>query len=533
MSLNRFLFFLLASTAAIAQVPRKPKLVVTIVVDQFRYDYLTRFRADYHGGLDRMLREGAVFTNARYAHSPTVTAVGHSLVMTGAMPSVSGIVGNTWIDRQSGRQVTSVCDDRYKVVGSETPPPGPRCEDWDPASPRRLLVDTVGDELKNRDGGSKVIGISLKARSAILPSGHRADGAFWFDDKSGAFISSTFYYSELPSWVAHFNALGLPREYLDKKWEGFEGWDFHADPSSPRTYERIPASPWGNELVEKLVEAAIDGEKLGQRGATDLLAISFSSNDYVGHQTGPDAPEVRDMCIRTDRLLARLFEVVGEKVGLGNALFVLTADHGVSPAPEVQAERKMPGGYIYVDIEDIVRSALFKKFGADDLVLGSVDNAVYLDYKALGARKIDLAAACQAAAEALMTVPQAHVARVFTSDRLRQGIAGDRIASAVMNGYYPERSGDIIAVFEPYWMQALKAPMKTTHCTAYNYDTHVPLVFFGAGVRPGWYRQSIQVNDIAPTLASLMDVELPAGAFGRVLTEVLNEPSTEQASPVH
>jgi len=213
----------------------------------------------------------------------------------------------------------------------------------------------------------------------------------------------------------------------------------------PRTYERIPASPWGNELVEKLVEAAIDGEKLGQRGATDLLAISFSSNDYVGHQTGPDAPEVRDMCIRTDRLLARLFEVVGEKVGLGNALFVLTADHGVSPAPEVQAERKMPGGYIYVDIEDIVRSALFKKFGADDLVLGSVDNAVYLDYKALGARKIDLAAACQAAAEALMAVPQAHVARVFTSDRLRQGIAGDRIASAVMNGYYPERSGDIIA----------------------------------------------------------------------------------------
>ena len=522
MNLNRFLFFLLASSAVFAQVPRKPKLVVAIVVDQFRYDYLTRFRADYHGGLDRMLREGAVFTNARYAQSPTVTAVGHSLVMTGAMPSVSGIVGNTWIDRVSGRQVTSVCDDRYKVVGAETPPPGARCEDWDPASPRRLLVGTVGDELKNRDGAAKVIGISLKARSAILPAGHRADGAFWFDDKSGAFISSTFYYSELPSWVARFNALGLPREYLDKKWEGFESWDFHADRSSPRIYERIPASPWGNELVEKLAEAAIAGEKLGQREATDLLAISFSSNDYVGHQTGPDAPEVRDMCIRTDRLLARLFEVIGEKVGIENALFVLTADHGVSPAPEVQAERKMPGGYIYVDIEDLVRSALFKKFGAKDLVLGSVDNAVYLDYKALGAAKIDLAAACQAAAEALLAVPQAHVARVFTRDQLRQGIAADRIANSVLNGFYAPRSGDVIAIFEPYWMPAMKPPTKTTHFTPYNYDTHVPVVFFGAGVRPGWHRESIEVNDIAPTLSALMDVEAPAGAFGRVLANVLD-----------
>jgi predicted AlkP superfamily pyrophosphatase or phosphodiesterase len=531
MSLRRCTFVLLAATAVLAQVPRKPKLVVAIVVDQFRYDYLTRFRADYHGGLDRMLREGAVFTNARYAQSPTVTAVGHSLVMTGAMPSTSGIVGNTWIDRESGKLVTSVCDDRYKVVGAETPLPGLRCEDWDPASPRRLLVSTIGDELKNRDGRSKVIGISLKARSAILPSGHRADGAFWFDDKSGSFISSTFYFSELPSWVGRFNALGLPREYLDKKWEGFEGWDFHTDASSPRTYERVPASPWGNELVEKLAEAAIEAESLGQREATDLLAISFSSNDYVGHQTGPDAPEVRDMSIRTDRLLARLFEVVGQKVGLENALFVLTADHGVSPAPEVQTERKMPGGYIYADIEDIVRAALFKRFGAQDLVLGSVDNAVYLDYQALGKRKIEVADACRAAAEALLAVPQAHVARVFTRDRLQQGIAGDRIATAVMNGFYPARSGDVIAVFEPYWMQAMKAPSKTTHFTPYNYDTHVPVIFFGAGVRPGWYRQNIQVNDIAPTLAALMDVEPPAGAFGRVLAETLDDRQSALPSP--
>ncbi len=520
--MKRITVLLLAAAALFAQAPRRPKLVVTIVVNQFRYDYLTRFRADYHGGFDRMMREGAVFANARYAQSPTVTAVGHSLVMTGAMPSVSGIVGNTWFDRAAGKQVTSVCDNDYRLVGTATPPAGPRCEDWDPASPRRLLVGTVGDELKNRDERAKLFGISLKSRSAILPAGRRADGAFWFDDTNGAFVSSTFYMPELPAWLQKFNARGLAREYVNKKWEGFESWDFHAVAGSARPYERLAASPWGDELLEKLAEAVIDGERLGQRDATDVLAISFSSNDYVGHQTGPDAPEVRDMCIRTDGLLAKLLEVVERKVGLENALFVLTADHGVAPAPEVDAERKMPGGYVYVDIEDIVRSALVKKFGAQDLVLATVDNAIYLDYKALEARKIDAAAACRTAAEALLKVPQAHVARVFTREQLEQGIAGDAISRAAMNGFYPARSGDIMVVFEPYWMQAMKAPSKTTHSTPYNYDTHVPVIFFGAGVKPGWYRRPVLVNDIAPTLAAFMDVESPAGAFGQVLVEVVH-----------
>ena len=198
----------LAAVAVLtAQAPRKPKLVVTVVVDQFRYDYLTRFRADYKGGFDRMLREGAVFTNAYYGQAPTVTAVGHSIVNTGAMPSVSGIVDNWWIDRATGRTVSSVCDYQYRVVGGETPAPGRRCEDSDPASPNRLLVSSIGDELRNRDNSSKVIGISLKARSAILPSGHRANGAFWFDDQNGAFISSTYYFNELPPWVQEFNKL--------------------------------------------------------------------------------------------------------------------------------------------------------------------------------------------------------------------------------------------------------------------------------------------------------------------------------------
>jgi len=518
---KRLLIGLLLAVCLSAQVARRPKLVVAVVVDQFRYDYLTRFRNDYKGGLDRMLRQGAVFTNARYAQAPTVTAVGHSIVMTGAMPAVSGIVGNTWIDGKTGKQVTSVCDYNFHVVGAETPEPGLRCEDWDPASPNRLLVSTVGDELRNRDERSKVFGISLKARSAILPSGHRANGAFWFDDKSGAFVSSDFYFAELPAWVREFNHQKLADEYMKQKWPGFERWDFRADSGSLRPYEKIPASPWGNELLEKLAERAIDAEKLGQRDTTDLLTLSFSSNDYVGHQTGPDAPEVRDMCMRTDQLLAKLFDLIAQKVGLENALFVLSADHGVAPAPETQKQRKMPGDYVYVDIEDIVRAAFARKFGEGEYIAGTVDNAIYLDHKALEEKKIDPAAAYRAASEALQAVPQAHVARVFTRDQLTQGIAGDGVSSAVVNGFYPARSGDIIVLFEPYYMINLRAPTTTTHFTPYNYDTHVPVIFLGVGVKPGWHSNNIQVNDIAPTLAALMEVELPSGAFGRVLTEIL------------
>jgi predicted AlkP superfamily pyrophosphatase or phosphodiesterase len=521
MRLLRLALALLAAAALSGQPAPKPKLVVVVVVDQFRYDYLTRFRADYHGGLDRMMREGAVFTEARYAQAPTVTAVGHSIVTTGAMPSVSGIVGNAWFDREENRQVTSVCDGRYRVVGGDTPPPSTRCEDWDPASPRRMLTDTIGDQLKTRDGHARVFGISLKSRSAILPAGHGADGAFWFDDLTGAFISSTYFYAELPAWVRQFNALGLARQYLDRKWPGFESWDFHAEAGSTRPYWGLSASPWGNELIEKLAEAAIDAERLGQRDATDLLAVSFSSNDYVGHRTGPDAPEVRDMCIRTDALLGRLLEVVEAKAGVGKALFVLTADHGVAPAPDVQAARKMPGGYIYVDIEDIVRAALLKKFGAPDLVLASVDNSIYLDYRALETHRADAAAVYRAAAEALFAVPQAHVARVIGRDQLEKGDGGDAITAAVRNGFYPARSGDIVVIFEPYWMPAMRAPSRTTHFTSYDYDTHVPLIFFGAGVRAGWHSGGVTINDIAPTLAALMDVERPAGAFGRVLAEVM------------
>jgi predicted AlkP superfamily pyrophosphatase or phosphodiesterase len=500
---------------------RAPRLVVVIVLDQFRYDYLTRFRSDYRYGLDRLLRGGAVFRNARFAQAPTVTAVGHSIVMTGAMPSVSGIVGNAWFERETSRQVTSVCDGKAKLVGGETPVPGPRCEDADAASPRRLLVSTIGDELRNRTEASKVVGVSLKARSAILPAGHRATGAFWFDDRTGSFITSDFYTDKVPAWVEAFNGRRLAQQFVSRKWPGFDAWDFKVDAGVGRPFERLLASPWGNELVERMAEAAIEGEQLGQRGVTDVLTVSFSSNDYVGHQAGPDSPEVRDMCVRSDDLVGRLIDVVSSVVGRDDALVVLTADHGVAPVPSVQAARRMPGGYIYVDIEDLARAALERRYGPGAYVLGSVDNALYFNRRTLAEKNIDLDAACRIVSEALFAVPQTRVVRTYTGAQLASGAAPDQVARAMANGYFPSRSGDLVLVFEPYQIPFSRGPYATTHFSPYNYDTHVPLIFYGKGVAAGTFDETVEINDVAPTLAVLIDVEMPSGSSGRVLPQVL------------
>jgi predicted AlkP superfamily pyrophosphatase or phosphodiesterase len=505
----------------------KPKLVVAIMIDQFRYDYLTRFRNDYHGGLDRLLTQGADFTNAFYTQVPTVTAVGHGIFMSGAMPAVSGIVGNAWYDRDAGVVVTSVCDWDEKTIGGRQAEKGSRCTDSDPASPRRLLVSTVGDELRNANSESKVIGISIKARGAILPSGHRAAGAFWFDDETGNFVSSSFYMKQLPAWASSFNDRKLPAQYVDRKWDGFPKWNFHAAAGSQTPYQKLPASPWGNELIEQFAEAAINGEALGQRGVTDLLTVSFSSNDYVGHAVGPDAPEVRDMAIRTDELLDKLFHLIDQKLGLKNAIIVLSADHGVAATPERDTADKMPGGYIAAHVEDAVETALNRRFGkADWLIPGGGETTLYFNREAIvktttsDGKAVLESEIYREAKQALLAVPQLHVARVYTREQLEDGIAADFIAEAEVNGYFLRRSGDLALVFEPNYMPGTGG---TTHFSPYAYDRHVPILFMGPGIKPGRYNATVQPNDIAATLATMLDIQTPSGSSGRVLIEMLTE----------
>lgn len=505
-------------TCAAASPAPKPKLVVGIIIDQFRYDYLTRFRADYHGGLNELMTQGADFTNAFYTQVPTVTAVGHSIFMSGAMPAVSGIISNAWYQRSEEKVVTSVCDWNEKIVGAPTETAGPKCTDADPASPRRLLVSTVGDELRTAHSDSKVIGISIKPRGAILPSGHRAAGAYWFDDATGRFVSSTFYMEQLPEWATVFNNRNLPAKYIDQKWEGFPQWNFHAANGHP-AFEAIPASPWGNNLVEEFAESAITGEKLGQRADTDLLTISFSSNDYVGHRVGPDAPEVRDMAIRTDQLLGKLFRLIDAKVGMKNVIVVLSADHGVASTPQQDEKTKMPGGYVKANAESIVQAALEARFGAGTWVItGGGETSIYLNHRTIATAKTPEAELYAVAERALLDAPQLHVARVYTRPQLQQGVTGDFIAQAETNGFNASRSGDIAIVLEPNYIPGASG---TSHFSPYNYDRHVPVLLMGPGIRAGQYDETIQPNDIAPTLATMLAIQTPSGSSGRVLTEML------------
>jgi predicted AlkP superfamily pyrophosphatase or phosphodiesterase len=510
----------LGSFAAKAQAPAaKPKLVVAIIVDQFRYDYLTRFRQDYHAGFDQLLTQGADFTNAFYAQVPTVTAVGHSIFLSGAMPAVSGIVSNAWYDRDEKKGVTSVCDWNVKTVGGHQGEPAAKCTDADPASPKRLMVTTLGDELRDAYPESKVIGISIKARGAILPSGHRAAGAFWFDDVTGNFVTSSFYMDKLPEWAGAFNDRKLPAKYVDMKWKSFPDWDFHAAAGSREPYAKLPASPWGNELIEQFAEQAVAGEKLGQRGPTDLLTVSFSSNDYVGHRVGPDAPEVRDMAIRTDQLLGKLFHRIDQAIGMKNVVVVLSADHGVASTPQHAEENHLPGGYVKGHIEDAAETALNDRFGkANWLIHGAGETSLYLNPEALESAKVEVKDVYRVAKEALLANPRLHVARVYSKDEQANGMAGDFIARAVANGYNPKRSGDLYVILEPGYMMGSSG---TTHSSPYAYDRHVPVLFMGPGIKAGRYNATIAPNDIAPTLATLLDIQTPSGSSGRVLVEML------------
>jgi predicted AlkP superfamily pyrophosphatase or phosphodiesterase len=471
----------------------KPKLVVMIVVDQFRFDYFTRFESEFKGGLKRLWDRGAVFTNAHFEHMPTVTAVGHSIVLSGAMPSASGIVGNEWYDRETGKQVTSVFDDKVKPLGKDGK---------SSASPHRLLVSTVGDELKlSGRSPSKVVSLSIKDRSAIMPGGRMADGAYWFDKPSGNFVSSTWYFEDLPAWVKSFNE----KKAIDQ-WKGTLG------------YDKMSESKFGNDVVELFAEAAIEGENLGRNKGIDLLAMSFSANDTVGHAKGPHSPEAHEITLHTDEVLAKFFSYLDKRIGMSNVLVVLTADHGVAPLPEYLMERHMPGGRMPESVVlDAISKALNDKYGEAKWILGKSGPSPYFDHKLIAESKLELEEVQQTAAQAVRMLP--HIARVFTREELRRGPAlNDMVGRRVQNGFFYQRASDLVIVPEPYYLFEKSG---TSHGTPWNYDSHVPVIFLGPQVKTGKFNERAAVNDIAPTLAAILEVETPSGASGRVLTEML------------
>ena len=429
-----------AASLAIAVPSAQPaaapdiRLVLLIAVDQFRYDYLTRFRSEYTDGFKQLLTQGAVFTNANLEHYPTVTAVGHATMLSGATPSVSGIIGNDWFDRESGATVTSVTDTGVKPLGSPTGPA---------ASPKRLLAGTIGDELKISSPLAKgapdkprVFGVSLKDRSAILAVGRGADAAYWWDTKTGSFVSSTYYFAEPPAWLRTFNDRKAGDAHAGGSWTLLATpatvlKQFPSERGAP-LYDAIYGSPFGNELLFDFASELMSQERLGKRNATDLLSVSFSSNDSVGHTHGPYSPQVRDIAIKTDRVIGRLLAQVDKSVGLQHTLVAFTTDHGVAPVPEAIREQGLPGGRMSnKELFGPIEQALAAKYGEGKWLMATAGSSPYLNYELIDKLRLDPTEVRRVAAAAATKIP--HVARVYTRDQLLLGnVPNDRIGGRVV-----------------------------------------------------------------------------------------------------
>ena len=488
----------------------QPRLILAIVVDQFRYDYTTRFRDRYTGGICTLLSEGAVFMDAHQDHFPTVTATGHATLLTGSVPATSGIIANEWFDRKLGKSITSVEDADTKLLGVEGDKPG--------SSPHNLIVTTLGDEIKSADQGStKVIGISMKDRAAILPAGRMADAAYWVDANTGNVVSSTWYQAQLPSWVEAFNAQKPALKALGAAWRPVGQpnanpyMELPATPGKPY-FSQWEQTPYANEMLEDLAEQAIKHEALGQHHGTDVLTVSFSANDHLGHALGPDSLEVRDMSVRTDLVLGKLLAAAEKQVGgKSNLLVVFTADHGVSPVPELNLARKLPGGrFDKHEYLDAIQTALVKKFGEGQWLLGGQESGFYFDYDLLEQKKLKRSEVEDTVAEAAMQLP--YVARVYTRTQLlRHEAAQSQIDDYVARGFFPQRGPDVMVIMKPYYL-ADKAG--TSHGSPYDYDSHVPLIFFGGKIKPGKYAGGVGISDVAPTLAAILQIQAPSGNMG-------------------
>lgn len=528
----------------------EPALVVVITIDQFRADYLPRFAPHFvPGGFRLLMEQGANFADCRYRHAVTKTACGHATVLTGVHANVHGIIANDWLDRDSLQRVNCVDDDATQVVGAPAPAGGARLPGKGgprAASPRRLLATTVGDEFKlNRGPGPKVIAVSSKDRSAVLLGGKFADAAYWMD--KGRMVSSTAYLRQLPAWVEAFNAGGRIDAFFDRVWDRLlpaEAYDRLQGPDdapgeandagmgttfpkrvnggaaalTPAFYDAFENSPFKSEVLVDFARAVVEHENLGGRGVTDFLCLSFSTNDTIGHNYGPDSHEVMDITLRTDRLLADLLAFLEQRVGLKRCTIVLTGDHGGAPLPE--RVKALNPGVSAGRIDPVLtlkacESALDQAFGP----LGEGRRWVVLDSSqvlfnrgVLAEKKVTAAAAEQVVRQALLTLD--FVEAAYTRTDLLAGAVSGPYAEATLLSFHRERSGDVYFRTRPYWVERR---IGSNHGTPYNYDVAVPLLWFGVGVKPGLYTQRVGVDDIAPTLARLLGVLPPPASTGRVL----------------
>jgi hypothetical protein len=501
-----------------------PKLVVVIVIDQFRGDYLERYRDQFgEGGFRLLLDHGANFTDCNYDYANTRTAPGHATLFTGAYSNGHGIAANEWWDPQKKRMVTSVEDENTRLVGIAGDAAGNKIG----ASPHNLLADTLGDELKlATQGQARVFSVSLKDRAAVLPGGFAADAAYWIEPKSGAWITSSYYRSDLPKWAQDFNSSNRAAKYWDRDWKNNNGDVFRStahhkskDGSDAGFYEVIGSTPFANEYELEFAKQLVAYENLGSGKKTDLLTISLSANDILGHQVGPDSPEMAAMALGLDRELAEFFNFLGHQVGLANVWIALSADHGVSALPDAAKNLRIPAANLNAGrLEAQINTALSAKFSG-----GRTASYIKLDYPLAWLNQDVFSSAHVKEHDAETAVGEAMkqvgLRAYFTKSQLAEGEVPDTaLGQKFLNSYSPEGGWYVMGVPEPYAVGPAKG---TDHASPYTYDTHVPLAFYGLPFRSGTYRTHAEPVDMAATLASLLGINAPTHAVGRVLTEAL------------
>lgn len=529
------LMIAMAVTAQQNVSPAKPKLVVGLVIDQMRWDYLYRYQQRYvQGGFNRLTKNGFSFENTFIQYLPSYTAVGHSTIYTGSVPAFTGIIGNNWYDRSLRKGMYCTTDTTVSSVGGE----GKAGQ----MSPRNMWTTTITDELRLASNfKSRVFGISLKDRGAILPAGHSANAAYWYD--SGKWITSTYYMNNLPEWVKAYNQKDMPGEMMKKDWntlypigtyalsdaddvpyEGsFSGLKTSNFPHLLSTigkekYEAFRTTPYANTYSLDFAKQLISNEKLGTGVATDFLAISLSSPDYMGHTFGPNSIEAEDSYLRLDADIAQFLSFLDSKFGNANYLLFLTADHGAAHIPAYLNANKIPAGtFNQGKLETSLNVLLEEKFGLKNLVLEIQNYQVYLDVEKLKTEKKDIEDVKEAVVDYLKTQP--FITNVLDLEEMGEQTLAEPLKTLIVNGYNSVRSGDIQFVVKPAWFDG--GAKGTTHGMWNPYDTHIPCVFFGWNVKPGKSYRTVSMSDIAPTLAAMLRIQMPNASIGHVLFEIV------------
>lgn len=517
---------------------QQPKLVVGIVVDQMRYDFIYRYYDRLSdNGFKRLMRNGINCINNQYNYTPTYTGPGHASIYTGSTPAIHGITSNTWYDVQTDKSVYCTEDSTVTGVGSSGKP--------GMMSPRNLKATTITDQLKLATGNrSKIIGVALKDRGSILPAGHSANAAYWFDYQSGNFSTSTYYMNSLPQWVIDFNQLKFPEKYINSTWETLYPINTYAQsdidnqpyeaplykdklpvfphkysPEEKGSYNKLATSPYGSILTADFAIAALHGEQLGKGDVTDFLTISFSSTDYIGHAFGPNSIESEDAYLRLDLEIAKLLKALDEYVGKNNYLLFLTADHGICDIPGHSQYYKLPGKTVEKGaFTKKLNSFLNQTFPPGKYIKDFGSYQFVVDHNLLNKNNIRWEDFFDAIRMNLLQYDG--VAQVVDLHHISQTMYPEFFINKIKNGINPKRSGDIFVILEPGWLTS--SSTGTTHGSLYEYDSHVPLIFYGWGLPAKEITKTVHVTDIAPTLAALLHILAPSGTIGQPIPEVVD-----------